>query len=76
MHADAGMTELRPYQRDVIAKCDRVIAAGKRCIIIVAPTGSGKTIKAVAIIKTFLSTPFEGGRHERRVEKIHSLTGK
>ena len=46
------MTELRPYQRDVIAKCDRVIAAGKRCIIIVAPTGSGKTIKAVAIIKT------------------------
>jgi ribose 5-phosphate isomerase B len=31
---------------------------------------------AVEIIKTFLSTPFEGGRHERRVEKIHSLTGK
>lgn len=31
---------------------------------------------ATAIIKTFLSTPFEGGRHERRVEKIHSLTGK
>jgi DNA repair protein RadD len=46
------MTELRPYQRDVIAECDRVIAAGKRRIMIVAPTGSGKTIKAVAIIKT------------------------
>lgn len=26
------------------------------------------------IVKTFLSTPFEGGRHEKRVEKIHSLT--
>jgi ribose 5-phosphate isomerase B len=32
--------------------------------------------EAVAdIVKTFLSTPFEGGRHERRVEKIHTLTG-
>ena len=29
---------------------------------------------ASEIIKTFLSTTFEGGRHERRVEKIHSLT--
>lgn len=26
------------------------------------------------IVRTFLSTPFEGGRHERRVLKIHSLT--
>jgi ribose 5-phosphate isomerase B len=28
------------------------------------------------IVKTFLETPFEkGGRHERRVKKIHDLTG-
>lgn len=26
--------------------------------------------EAIVIIKTFLSTPFEGGRHKRRVEKI------
>jgi len=26
--------------------------------------------EAIAIIKTFLSTPFEAGRHKRRVEKI------
>ena len=26
------------------------------------------------IIKTFLSATFEGGRHERRIEKIHTLT--
>jgi ribose 5-phosphate isomerase B len=26
------------------------------------------------MIKTFLATNFEGGRHTRRVEKIHSLT--
>jgi ribose 5-phosphate isomerase B len=27
------------------------------------------------IVRTFLATSFEGGRHERRVKKIHSLTG-
>jgi ribose 5-phosphate isomerase B len=30
--------------------------------------------KAQAIIKAFLSTRFEGGRHQRRVDKIHTLT--
>ncbi len=28
------------------------------------------------MIKIFLSTNFEAGRHTRRVEKIHSLTGR
>lgn len=28
------------------------------------------------MIKAFLNTEFEGGRHTRRVEKIHSLTGR
>ena len=28
----------------------------------------------VDVVKTFLSTPFEGGRHATRVEKIHTLT--
>ncbi len=27
------------------------------------------------MVRLWLSTPFEGGRHERRVNKIHSLTG-
>lgn len=27
------------------------------------------------IARTFLQTQFEGGRHERRVKKIHSITG-
>ena len=30
---------------------------------------------ALKNVKTFLSTEFDGGRHEGRVEKIHSLTG-
>jgi len=29
-----------------------------------------------AIIKTWFSTDFEGGRHQMRVDKIHSLTEK
>jgi ribose 5-phosphate isomerase B len=30
---------------------------------------------AIRITQVFLMAQFEGGRHERRVEKIHSLTG-
>ena len=43
------MIELRPYQRDVVAECDRVIARD-RSPLLVAPTGSGKTVIATAII--------------------------
>lgn len=28
---------------------------------------------AKQIVRTFLATPFEGGRHEKRVDKIHTL---
>ncbi|MCB1043894.1 MAG: ribose 5-phosphate isomerase B [Acidobacteria bacterium] len=27
----------------------------------------------LAIVNRFMSTPFDGGRHERRIEKIHAL---
>jgi ribose 5-phosphate isomerase B len=30
---------------------------------------------AAAIVKAFLETPFEGGRHERRVQKMKDLEG-
>lgn len=29
---------------------------------------------AILIVRKFLETPFEGGRHSTRVDKIHSLT--
>lgn len=29
--------------------------------------------RAASILRTFLQTPFEGGRHERRVAKIHAI---
>ncbi|MFI5251368.1 MAG: ribose 5-phosphate isomerase B [Bacteroidota bacterium] len=30
--------------------------------------------RASEIINIFLNTPFEGGRHQRRIDKIHTLT--
>jgi superfamily II DNA or RNA helicase len=48
--------ELRPYQGDVIADFNRAVAEapeGKKRIITVAPTGSGKTVIAAAIIRQF-----------------------
>jgi DNA repair protein RadD len=40
---------LRPYQLAVIGRADAEIAAGRRSIIIVAPTGAGKTVIAAKI---------------------------
>ena len=45
-------TTLRSYQNDAIAELRRVIEAGKRRVIVVAPTGSGKTAIAAEVIKT------------------------
>ena len=42
--------ELRPYQVDVIERVRAEIAAGHRRILLVAPTGSGKTVIAGAMI--------------------------
>lgn len=44
---------------------------------IIAFGGRTTTIDiAVRMINIFLKTPFEGGRHVVRVDKIHSLTGR
>jgi superfamily II DNA or RNA helicase len=45
------VTELRPYQNDIISEFERLVEQGERKILMVAPTGSGKTVIASAIIK-------------------------
>jgi superfamily II DNA or RNA helicase len=45
------MNELRQYQINVIADFDKARAAGKKRIILVAPTASGKTVIGAEIIK-------------------------
>jgi ribose 5-phosphate isomerase B len=38
--------------------------------VLVLPSRFVSDEEGVAILKTWLATPFEGGRHERRIEKI------
>jgi len=40
---------LRDYQAAVIVRAEQAIASGERCILIVAPTGAGKTVIAAAM---------------------------
>ena len=46
------MTELRPYQVEVVEEFWSTVAAGRRRIMIVAPTAAGKTVIGAATIKT------------------------
>jgi DNA repair protein RadD len=48
---EAGMTDLRPYQIDVIDKVDAVTAEGKQRVQVVAPTGAGESVIVAEIIK-------------------------
>jgi DNA repair protein RadD len=69
------MTELRPYQINAVAEINSVIAAGKRRPLLVAPTGSGKTLIFTALIKQFVA---EGKRvvviaHSREIITQTSL---
>lgn len=67
---------LRPYQVDVIAELRRTIAGGDRRVLLVAPTGSGKTIIASAVVANAIA---KGRRvlflaHQR--ELIQQAAGK
>jgi superfamily II DNA or RNA helicase len=49
--------ELRPYQVDVIERVRGEITAGRRRILLVAATGSGKTVIAGEIIAKTVARP-------------------
>jgi superfamily II DNA or RNA helicase len=73
------MIEDRPYQTDIVVEFRRTTEKFKR-IIIVAPTGSGKTIIAAEIIKNYLKQyqPVLVIAHRREIisqtsRKLHDL---
>ena len=69
---------LRPYQSNVIAEIEEAIAAGERRILLVAPTGSGKTVVAAEIIKRararYQTTLFVAHRREIIMQTSGKLT--
>jgi DNA repair protein RadD len=56
--------DLRPYQDDVVDEVERTITAGERRIIIVAPTGAGKTIIAAALIRAAIAAESLEAAHD------------
>lgn len=50
----------------------RLIRAHNDANVLVMPARFISYRMAVTILRTFLSTPFEGGRHQRRIDKITS----
>ena len=56
---------LRPYQQDVVAQVDLAIEAGPAKIVVVAPTGSGKTVVGAEVIRRAVA------RHKRVLVVAH-----
>ncbi len=62
-----------PHVRAAVAWTPEVAALARQhndANILVLPARFVTEEQGRAILKTWLDTPFEGGRHERRVEKI------
>ncbi|MCG2632855.1 DEAD/DEAH box helicase family protein [Bradyrhizobium sp. WYCCWR 13023] len=70
---------LRPYQVEVVAEFWRAVDAGQRRIILVAPTASGKTVIARAIVEEArhkgLSSLFLAHRREIITQTSNKLCG-
>ena len=48
------MITLHPFQQDAVAEIERHIAEGRRRALLVAPTGSGKTVIASELIRRWI----------------------
>jgi ribose 5-phosphate isomerase B len=67
-----------PHVRAAVAWTPEVAALARQhndANVLVLPARFVSSDEAKAILKTWLDTPFEGGRHERRVEKIERAPG-
>ena len=73
-HAPASPPELRPYQAEAIAKIEDAIARGVRRIMLMLPTGGGKTLVASTMTATRQRVLFVVPRLElitQTYEKFH-----
>jgi ribose 5-phosphate isomerase B len=62
-----------PHVRAAVAWTPEIAALARKhndANVLVLPSRFVSDDDAIAILKAWLDTPFEGGRHERRVEKI------
>jgi superfamily II DNA or RNA helicase len=59
------VTALRPYQVAAVADFERAVAAGQRRILLVCPTGGGKTVVACELIRRAVA------RHQRALFLAH-----
>jgi ribose 5-phosphate isomerase B len=62
-----------PHVRAAVVWTPEIAALARKhndANVLVLPSRFISDEDALAILKAFLDTPFEGGRHERRVEKI------
>jgi len=50
----ASRSSLREYQTDTLSRVLGAIEAGKKRILLVAPTGAGKTVLAAALVEDAL----------------------
>jgi ribose 5-phosphate isomerase B len=68
-----------PHVRAAVAWTPEIAALARQhndANVLVLPARFISEEDGVAILKAWLETPFEGGRHERRVEKIEIVSGE
>ena len=67
-HRKAEMSlQLRPYQEEALEQLRLGFAQGKRAQVLVAPTGSGKTEMAIALMK---ATKDKGNKAAMLLDRI------
>ena len=72
------MIELRPYQEEIIRRAREEVARGRRRVLVVAPTGAGKTHILAHNLASFLERRSSGVAlyvvHRRQlVEQTHAV---
>lgn len=70
--SSARAPELRPYQRDVIARAEAAKGRGRRRLLIVMPTGGGKTV----VISDMVASAVGRGEHVLFLAHRRELIGQ